>query len=281
MDPSNPTKYDDIYANIAAGCGGIQPLLDSFFGFLSRRTDFYVAVDDNVKSDMGFPKGVAKAMLLKSFEKYPMQYYSPPSSSSAESTNTRESNANSSTALPAPPLSSTSSSSSTKEVASTKQKSSSSEVTSNGGNAKTTASSSSASSSSKLPSIQYSESGKQIPIGNGGIADTYYWSQTLKEATVYVDVPSGTRGKQINCIIDKKSLILKVNDVTLIEGALDEVVRTDESLWNLNSDSKSGRSQVIITLEKTRPTWWSRIIVGHPEIDCTKVSRLCIYSIFQ
>mmetsp|Transcript_17717 Transcript_17717/g.39784 ORF Transcript_17717/g.39784 Transcript_17717/m.39784 type:complete len:88 (+) Transcript_17717:1-264(+) len=30
-------------------------------------------------------------------------------------------------------------------------------------------------------------------------------------------------------------------------------------------------SQIVITLEKTRKTWWKHVIEGHPEIDTTKV----------
>ena len=53
-------KYDEVFANIAGDCGGIQPLLDAFFGFLHRRTDFYVTVEEGVKAEMGFRRGTQK-----------------------------------------------------------------------------------------------------------------------------------------------------------------------------------------------------------------------------
>ena len=33
-------RFDSMYINIAQQIGGIEPLLDSFFGFLRRKTDF-------------------------------------------------------------------------------------------------------------------------------------------------------------------------------------------------------------------------------------------------
>ncbi|CAM9305538.1 unnamed protein product [Phaeothamnion confervicola] len=52
--------------------------------------------------------------------------------------------------------------------------------------------------------------GKQVPVGNGGVTDRYYWTQTLDETTVYVNVPPGTRGKDVRCDIGPRHLRLMV-----------------------------------------------------------------------
>lgn len=46
--------------------GGIQPLLDTFFSFLCRKTDFYVQFDPSVtkQANMGFPPGIAEKMVM-------------------------------------------------------------------------------------------------------------------------------------------------------------------------------------------------------------------------
>ena len=31
------------------------------------------------------------------------------------------------------------------------------------------------------------------------------------------------------------------------------------------------RSEIVITIEKVMKTWWKHVIIGHPEIDVTKV----------
>ena len=37
--------------------------------------------------------------------------------------------------------------------------------------------------------VRYTEEGKQIPVGNGGVAATHTWTQTLKELTAIFEVP--------------------------------------------------------------------------------------------
>lgn len=54
---------DAVFMTAAQRAGGIEPLLQEFFSFLNRRTDFYV-VDSNPKRPMGFDNGVAEAMVL-------------------------------------------------------------------------------------------------------------------------------------------------------------------------------------------------------------------------
>ena len=56
--------FDEIFMQVAGRAGGIQPLLDSFFGFLSRKTDFYVQFEPNIKAKMGFPRGIAERMVF-------------------------------------------------------------------------------------------------------------------------------------------------------------------------------------------------------------------------
>lgn len=69
-------SLDELFAQIASNSGGIAPLLDNFFGFLHRKTDFYVVYGDmNGKASMGFKAGQAEALLLDSFNKYSYRDY--------------------------------------------------------------------------------------------------------------------------------------------------------------------------------------------------------------
>jgi hypothetical protein len=126
------------------------------------------------------------------------------------------------------------------------------------------------SSSSSSLAVRYSEEGKQIPIGNGGIGPNYYWTQTLQDLTVYVDVPVGCRGRDIKCFIEAKKLFLSADGQVMIDGFFEEAIKVDESMWTLNITANS-IPQVVITLDKGRKTWWKHIIQGHPEIDTSKV----------
>jgi hypothetical protein len=59
---SDDRPLDGIFLAAAQRSGGIQSLLDEFFSFLHRRTDFYV-VDPNPQRPMGFDAGVAERMV--------------------------------------------------------------------------------------------------------------------------------------------------------------------------------------------------------------------------
>jgi hypothetical protein len=245
-------EYDTLFMEIAGRSGGLDKLLDNFFGFLHRRTDFYVTLDktdDNAK--MGFPEGVAEQMVLRTMNKYNFKKYalekqkyeqqSPSSSSSSSSSSSKLSPSSSS---------SSSSSSSNSTVIDINPQS--------------------APSSSSSLAVRYSEEGKQIPIGNGGIGPNYYWTQTLQDLTVYVDVPVGCRGRDIKCFIEAKKLFLSADGQVMIDGFFEEAIKVDESMWTLNIAANS-IPQVVITLDKGRKTWWKHIIQGHPEIDTSKV----------
>ena len=53
--------------------GGIQQLLDAFFDFMRRRTDFFYEMDPG--DTMGFEPGANVQMLLKSFKSQQDEHY--------------------------------------------------------------------------------------------------------------------------------------------------------------------------------------------------------------
>ena len=72
----NDSSLDDVLAQLAGRAGGLTPLLDALFGFLKRRTDFYVVHSEGmVNATMGFPPGRAREMVLKSMNKFPFSEY--------------------------------------------------------------------------------------------------------------------------------------------------------------------------------------------------------------
>ena len=57
-------EVDQLFMMAAERSGGIDPLLKAFFGFLHRRTDFYVVHEGakGVRYEAGFADGQAEAM---------------------------------------------------------------------------------------------------------------------------------------------------------------------------------------------------------------------------
>ena len=263
---SSDLKYDGVFMQIAGQIGSIQGLLDNFFGFMHRKTDFYVQYADTThEASMGFPIGAAERMVLKCFRKYEMKDY-------ASQLNV--------------PINKTATSISVDMIEPSNLTNSPAAKGYNN-------------------TVDALSKCLQIPVGNGGVADNYYWTQTLNEVTVYVDAPSACRGKDVKCNLTRKTIHLAASGKTLLEGEFEEGIRVDESMWTLNvgmsqslfsirtiiildsyasylllkfssfqdnrSDALIERSEIVITIEKIMKTWWKHVIIGHPEIDVTKV----------
>ena len=48
-------KYDEVFMQIAGQIGSVKGVLDNFFGFMHRKTDFYVQYEDSqADAKMGF-----------------------------------------------------------------------------------------------------------------------------------------------------------------------------------------------------------------------------------
>jgi len=106
------------------------------------------------------------------------------------------------------------------------------------------------------------------PLGNGGTTDKYTWTQTLSTLEVYVNVRPGVKAKQIVCDIGGDTLKLGVKGEPLIlEGKMHAKVKADDCMWTL-IDNKI----VQITLEKfDSMKWWSCVMQGDQGIDTKKI----------
>ncbi len=248
-------RFDEPFTQIAGQAGGIKPLLDSFFGFLQRKTDFYVEFENKkANHKMGFPKGEAERMLLKAFRKYEFRPCETDFVSEDITTDTNSTKKNKSTTSNP----NTSTSTITSVTASSN-----------------TAALESLSISSNQPSPttnSLTEGAIQIPIGNGGIGTNYYWTQTLQEVSVYIDVKQNTKSKAVSCTIQPKALQLEVEGIALLSGTFEDTVKSQECMWTLCTTNSNECPQIIITLEKVKKTWWKSVLVGHPQIDTSKVS---------
>lgn len=123
-----------------------------------------------------------------------------------------------------------------------------------------------------IATARFTAEGKQIPIGNGGFGPNYYWIQTLQEVTVYIDVPSSTRAKDLLVDVTPKHLSIRFrgSGKVLVDGDLEDTIKLDDALWTF-SECPGTDSQIIMNLEKLKKTWWEHVIVGHDRIDTSLV----------
>lgn len=238
---------EELFGQAATRAGSIDNLLDEFFGFLHRRTDFYVEIKDEVprekKYSMGFPKGRAQQMVLQAFNKYKFKDYNDVVGPEATQ------GPQASSVASVKPLSHDPS----KELAPLEE----------------TGSDLRPIPVHSEPILRYTSSGKQIPIGNGGVGPGYFWTQSLRETTITLEVPIASRSKDIACQISARSLKISIAGKELLKGDFEDPIQVSESLWTMSTDSS--RKHLIVTLEKTRETWWASALVGHPEIDTNMV----------
>lgn len=201
-------SYDAIFMQIAGQIGSVQGLLDKFFGFMNRKTDFYVQYSESTqKASMGFPIGAAEIMLLRSFRKYSMKDYEKRTGCAAPNDAVNRTV--------------TSNSAAKYDVAIASE-----QIIS--------AFASKGHTAAKIADVN--DRGLQKPIGNGGYADNYYWTQTLKEVTIYVDVQNVIVGKDVTCNLTPRSVCLRVKDDSFLEGEFEDAIRVDESIWTVQQN---------------------------------------------
>merc|ERR1719189_2589696 len=106
---------------------------------------------------------------------------------------------------------------------------------------------------------------KHISTWNGAITDKYYWSQSLQELTLEVEVQECS-ARDVKVDVTATRLSIKCKGNVVLEGKLHEKVNTEETMWHLDNSR-----QIVLSMEKQRETWWKCVLEGDQEIDTTKV----------
>jgi len=215
----NDDEIDALLMPLASRCKGVEELLDVFFGFMNRRTDFYVVIPPHEKNaSMGFSPGQSEKMVLNQFRKRPFRQLETSKQSPIEI-------------------------SKKPDVAGTRENSASKDL------------------------VTYNEKGDQVPIGNGGMTDRYWWIQSLQDVTITICLSPNTPASDIKCLIKPNEISISVPSRVLLHGTYPERVRPGDCFWSVDRESDA----LVVTLEKVRETWWNCVVEGDPCIDTQKV----------
>ncbi|KAL1511621.1 hypothetical protein AB1Y20_006413 [Prymnesium parvum] len=249
-------RFDGMLINLAQQVGGIDNLLDTFFGFLRRKTDFFAgAADENA----------AKASVLKAFQRNKER-----ADEEAKEKAIKEKKRKAEEEARRKKIES-------EKAKQQKQEESRIEDITDG----EPAGASSAEPPKPPPpaakaegeEADESEGKGLVPINNGAVYDNYSWTQSLQDLVVTVPIPAGVKAKDLTVDIQKKALKVKVKGHdAVVDGELEKTVKLEDSFWSVEDNPKGGNRLVTITLTKiNQMEWWKTVIVGDPEINTQKV----------
>ena len=215
-------NFDDKYSELLVECGGnLVPFLDSIFGFLYRRSDFFqVKSNGQVDSVVGFHPGQNKSLLLSVMNKWEKfakderdKNHKLSQADVPIAINEEEVGPIESKSLNPPPNKAKASSSNRVEI--------------------------------------------ENDLVNGANQGAYKWSQTSNdlEITVPVDIKV-VKGSQIKVNCTKNSIKVASNEHVLVDGELSDQIKPAEMIWNLMPGS-----HVLINLEKAKEgPLWSKLL---------------------
>lgn len=104
--------------------------------------------------------------------------------------------------------------------------------------------------------------------GHGGNHEKYSWTQQLSELEIDIPLPEGTRSRDLDVDIQKKTLRVGLKGTEpILNGELYSEVKPEECSWTID------RGTVTITLFKINTMeWWPKVVTTEPEIDTKKIN---------
>lgn len=261
--PADDERFDGLYLNVAHTTKGIDPLLDTVFSFLRRKTDFFAGPPG---SENGTEAALAK---IQEVAQRHADIYRKENGKKKENTEKKKKKPKAAP-KPSPPEKSEadviemgndgdfdiSKSKKTKEPTESEDKQ---------------ASTSDAKSEDNTGPPDDEERGP-APTGNGGTVEgKYTWTQLLSEVNVTIPVPENTRGRDLNVVISKKRLrvaLRSLSEEPIVDAPLTKAVIVDDSFWTVEDGNR-----LVINLQKlNQMEWWDCVCEGDPKIKVQDIN---------
>ncbi|KAL9187608.1 hypothetical protein ACHAXT_005986 [Thalassiosira profunda] len=279
-DFTNDDRFDGLYVQIANQTRGIEPLLDSVFSFLRRKSDFFAGPPGS--GDQGTQKAVETVHAV--LQKHADIYLRDKKREEEEKRKKEEAKRRKREEEQKKKL-----------AGKAKGEEEVIELDADGGfDISAAQSSAAAGEDGKLPAkaeekgddakadsdapLKSDEAGEDgddekddspPPIGNGGTVDgKYVWTQTLQELTVTVTLPDNTRGRDLTVTMNKTHLKIGLKGKPLlVDDDLTHAIIVDDSFWTVEDGNR-----LVLTLQKlNQMEWWEAVCAGDPKINVQKV----------
>ncbi|KAE8907127.1 hypothetical protein PF005_g2322 [Phytophthora fragariae] len=250
---SETDRFDSMLLTIAQSQRGIEPLLDTVFSFLRRKTDFFTGAEPRVIEDT-ILKSVRKQAALAEkdqFHKKQQETEKRRKQEEARKAAELEKKQKKEEEVKSPPRF---------------------EEITDDDEAETKEASPEQVSPQKTDAAAKNEEEEEDNgpplVGNGSQTDKYVWTQTLQEAQANFAVPEGTKSRQVDVEIRAGKLRVGLRGAEpFVDGALYNKVKVDDSFWTLEDGNR-----ICVYLQKdNQMEWWKTIIQGDAEIDTQKV----------
>uniref|UniRef100_A0A7S1ISS7 Nuclear migration protein nudC n=1 Tax=Eutreptiella gymnastica TaxID=73025 RepID=A0A7S1ISS7_9EUGL len=258
-------RYDGVLLGIAQShTGGVDSLLDTFFGFLSRKTDFFTGSGEAEKAVLkayGKWSDISKeAVEKRKIEQEKAKKVREAREAAAVAKRAEEAKA----AAPEPKI---------REITDEEEEqmaAAAASPTPPPAEVKTVK-------DGDIPEVPTKDAdddddgegkGEKPNVGNGGNGPGYTWTQTLAE--VEVRVPLGRQMKSRDLDIVTAATRLKVGvkrEAPIIDGELFAKVKVEDGFWTL----EEGNTVVLHMSKFNGMEWWKSAIKGHTEINVQKV----------
>lgn len=264
-------KFDGMLLAMAQQhTGGVLQLLDTIFGFLARKTDFYTGAQNEE----------AEKMVLVKFKKYQLIAFVERDKKKAESEEADHRKLQRR-------LKKEEEEKKKQELLSSKN----SRTKQNGSEAVieeilTPGVQSAGDSVRQAPSADVAvkedeklveddgeeeDKGKIQPnAGNGCDLDKYSWTQTLQELEVTIPLPRRVKSREVLVEFSKTKLKagFRSAESLIIDGDLCKQIKVDECSWYLDNEKA-----IVLQMEKiNQMEWWPKLVKSDPEINTKKVN---------
>ena len=96
--------------------------------------------------------------------------------------------------------------------------------------------------------------------GNGGITERYVWTQTLQDVSINFPVAGSVRGKDITVDVKNRSLSVTVKGMPpLLSVELGKRVKAADSSWTLE-DARGGNKLLnVVLIKENQMEWWNKV----------------------
>ena len=252
-----------MYLNMAQQQGGIEPLLDTFFGFLRRKTDFFHGAQS---------EEACQSKVLEAFKKNKARADEEVREKQAKEKKRKAEEDKRKAKIEAEKLAKQ------QKQKEEEEESRIQDITEEkAAEAEGAAGSSSGEPAKEGDAEKAAADGEGtglLPLHNGYDHGAYRWTQSLEDLAVFVKVPAGTKAKQLVIDIQKTKLVVKIGgQEPILSGEMFASVKMEDCFWSIEDDTSGGDGRVVsLTLQKSNQMeWWRCVVKGEPEINTQKV----------